>query len=155
MRSPDELVDLYRSSGLKVTPQRQAVFGVLHRNVSHPSAEAVHAAVRRDMPAVSLRTVYSVLSELTEMGEIHQLDLGTGSGRFDPNTDGHHHLVCSRCGLVRDVHVDHPEVRPQLVADAGFEISETEIVFRGICSSCRDVSSEVPTTERKAIPCRI
>ena len=137
MRTPTELVDLYRARGYKVTPQRQAVFGVLHRNEAHPSAEAVHAAVTEAMPSVSLRTVYSVLAELAEMGEILQLDLGTGSGRFDPNTDAHHHLVCGRCGLVRDVHVDHPEVRPESIDGAGFHITETEIVFRGVCASCR------------------
>ena len=89
------------------------------------------------MPVVSLRTVYSVLAELAEMGEILQLDLGTGSGRFDPNTAAHHHLVCGRCGLVRDVHVDHPEVRPDPRDGAGFEITDTEIVFRGVCDACQ------------------
>ena len=137
MRTPDELVGLYRARGFKVTPQRQAIFGVLHGNEAHPSAEAVHATVTTTMPAVSLRTVYSVLAELAEMGEILQLDLGTGSGRFDPNTAAHHHLVCGRCGLVRDVHVDHPDVQPRQRDGAGFEITDTEIVFRGICDSCR------------------
>ena len=58
------------------------------------------------MPSISLRTVYQTLNDLAEMGEIQALDLGTGSTRFDPNIDEHHHLVCERCGLVRDVALD-------------------------------------------------
>ena len=56
------------------------------------------------MPTISLRTVYQTLNDLSEMGEILHLDLGTGSARFDANVEEpHHHLVCEGCGLVRDL----------------------------------------------------
>ncbi len=58
------------------------------------------------MPTISLRTVYQTLNDLAAMGELVQLELGTGSARFDPNLDAHHHLVCDRCGKVLDVDVD-------------------------------------------------
>ena len=58
------------------------------------------------MPTISLRTVYQTLNDLAAMGELRQLDLGTGSARFDPNLDAHHHLVCERCGKVVDVYAD-------------------------------------------------
>lgn len=135
MRSPQELVEVYRGAGRKVTPQRLAVFRALYASTSHPSAESVHEVVVRELPMVSLRTVYSILAELTELGEIHQIDLGTGSSRFDPTVEPHHHLVCTRCGVVRDVSVDHPDVRPA-VADDGFRITGTQIVFRGLCATC-------------------
>ena len=138
MKSPPELVATFRSHGLKVTPQRLAVFRALDGNRSHPSAESVHAAVVAELPTVSLRTVYSVLGELAELGEILQFDLGTGSSRFDPNLDPHHHLVCERCGSVYDVHVDHPGVRPTSASAEGFRITGTEIVFRGLCATCVD-----------------
>lgn len=136
MRHPDELQERYREAGLRLTPQRQAVFRALHDNTAHPTAESVHASVLADLPNVSLRTVYSVLGELAEMGEVLQLELGTGSFRFDPNTEPHHHAVCERCGTVRDVFVDHPDVRPADAQGDGFRITGTEIVFRGICASC-------------------
>lgn len=143
MRSPSELARLFRSQGLKVTPQREAVFRALHDNHLHPTAEAVHSAVVREMPTVSLRTVYQVLNDLTAMGEIQALDLGTGSARFDPNVDVHHHLVCTSCGKVRDVY--GPAVAaPQGV---GFTISSAEIVFRGRCDGCQ------PTTTTKESSC--
>ncbi len=140
MESVIQIIEAYRETGRKITPQRHAVMSVLAGNRTHPTAEAVHTAVTATMPTVSLRTVYSVLAELVELGEVVQLDLGTGSARFDPNTGAHHHLVCERCGAVSDVHVDHPDVRP-LPTDAGdFRIAGTQIVFRGECARCTSTS---------------
>lgn len=137
MRAPDELTERFRAEGLRVTPQRQSVFRALHGNHEHPSAEAVHAAVVREMPTVSLRTVYATLHDLADMGEIGELDLGTGSVRFDPNTAPHHHLVCDRCGRVHDVEATFASVRLPDDLDHGFEVTGADIVFRGRCATCR------------------
>lgn len=137
MRSPDELSALFRARGLKVTPQRQCIFRVLHGNEAHPTAEAVHAAAAAQMPAISLKTVYQTLNDLAAMGEITLLDLGTGAARFDPAVEApHHHLVCGRCGMVRDLHVDFGTLDvPDALRD-GFSVGAAEIVFRGLCGTC-------------------
>ena len=137
MRSPDQLVAAFRASGRKVTPQREGIFRALHGDPTHPTAEAVHARIVADMPSVSLRTVYATLHELAEMGELHQLDLGTGSARFDPNVDEHHHLVCASCGRVEDVDAHFPGVDLGDDNEFGFTVQTTEIVFRGTCVHCR------------------
>jgi Fe2+ or Zn2+ uptake regulation protein len=136
MKSPAELTELFHARGLKVTPQRQAIFRILHEAETHPTAEAVYAAVTREMPTVSLRTVYQTLHDLSDMGEILQIDLGTGSTRFDPNIDRHHHLVCDRCGRVVDVYTDTASLRVTPRQRHGFDITTTEVVFRGTCPAC-------------------
>ncbi len=136
MKSPAELTDLFRAQGLKVTPQRQCIFGILHSSDMHPTAEAVYAEAVRRMPTLSLRTVYQTLHDLADMGEIQELDLGTGSARFDPTTDGHHHLVCDRCGKVHDLHADFSTVTVPRGKGHGFRVASTEIVFRGLCADC-------------------
>jgi Fe2+ or Zn2+ uptake regulation protein len=100
--------------------------------------------VRADMPTVSLRTVYQTLNDLTAMGEIHQLDLGTGSSRFDPNLDAHHHLVCDECGQVSDVYVDFTDVQVPDIHERGFLVTSTEVVFRGRCDRCATADGERP-----------
>ena len=142
MRTPDELTDLFRSTGRKVTPQRQCIFSVLYGDVTHPTAEAVHAAATDRMPTISLKTVYQTLHDLSELGEIATLDLGTGTARFDPNVDDvHHHLVCRECGKVRDLDLDFPDVRIPAGSELGFEVGSAEIVFRGRCHECAGVAS--------------
>ncbi len=137
MKSPEELTELFRERGLKVTPQRQCIFRVLHRSDGHPTAESVFDEASAEMPTLSLRTVYQTLNDLAEMGEINQLVLGTGSARFDVNLDSHHHLVCDACGQVRDLYDDFSAVPTDAAETEGFEISRTEIVFRGLCSACQ------------------
>lgn len=91
------------------------------------------------MPTISLRTVYQTLNDLADLGELQALDLGTGSGRFDPNLVPHHHLVCESCGAVHDVHADFTDVAVPDGSDHGFQVTSTEIVFRGRCASCAPV----------------
>ena len=135
MKSPAELTELFRTQGLKVTPQRQCIFRALHGNDQHPTAEAIHERVTAEMPTVSLRTVYQTLHDLADMGELVELDLGTGSGRFDPNLEPHQHLVCDECGRVFDVVVDVSTIgKPRLAH--GFRVERTEVVFRGRCRAC-------------------
>jgi Fe2+ or Zn2+ uptake regulation protein len=146
MRTPEELSERFRAEGLKVTPQRQAVFRVLWENDAHPSAESVHAEVVSDMPSVSLRTVYQTLNDLATMGEIGHLTFGTGSARFDPNVAPHHHLVCEGCGSVTDIAAGAgalPEPGPEA---GGFEIDRTEVTFRGHCATCAADRSPHPPT---------
>jgi len=138
MKSPEELTRLFRARGRKVTAQRQCIFRALQGDETHPTAESVHAAARREVETISLKTVYQTLNELAALGEIAALDLGTGTTRFDPNVEmPHHHLVCRSCGKVRDLHVDYSDVRVPPGADEGFEVGGAEVVFRGVCTRCR------------------
>ncbi len=130
------MIELFRRRGLKVTPQRELIFELLWDAGHHPSADSVYAEARHRMPTMSLRTVYQTLNDLAAMGELHQLDLGTGSARFDPNTDVHHHLVCTRCGKVRDLYADYSSISVPADAGEGFEVGTAEVVFRGLCDDC-------------------
>ncbi|MER3452720.1 MAG: transcriptional repressor [Acidimicrobiia bacterium] len=136
VKTPAELTELFRSRGLRITPQRQCIFRVLYGNEAHPTAESVYAAARAEMPSISLKTVYQTLNDLAAMGELQQLDLGTGGRRFDPNTDAHHHLVCERCGKVRDLYAEFPGLRLPPGKRQGFTVGSAEVVFRGLCADC-------------------
>ncbi|HXY27623.1 MAG TPA: transcriptional repressor, partial [Acidimicrobiales bacterium] len=71
-------------------------------------------------------------------GEVAVLDVGTGTTRFDPNVETvHHHLVCRSCGKVRDLHADFRDVVVPPGREEGFVVGEAEVVFRGLCDSCR------------------
>ena len=141
MQSPADLVDTFRANGLKVTPQRQLLFRLLHDNDGHPTAEALYERASAEMPGISLRTVYQTLTDLTAMGELRQVAFDTGPGHFDPNTSDHHHAVCDRCGAIADVYIDGAD---RLDGDGfdGFAVASTSIVFRGLCSNCASDASQ-------------
>jgi Fe2+ or Zn2+ uptake regulation protein len=142
VKTVDELTDLFRQQGLRVTPQRQAIFGLLHGDGRHPTVESLYEAARAQMPTISLKTVYQTVNDLAAMGEVVVLDLGTGSYRVDPNVeDEHHHLICTSCGKVRDVPLDLADVRLPARYRRGFSVSVVEINFRGLCDECAAQSS--------------
>ena len=135
MKSPTELTEAFRATGLKVTPQRQLLFRLMHGNTMHPTAEALYSEASAQMPGISLRTGYQTLTELASMGELRLIDVGAGAVRFDPNVDEHHHVICHGCGNVRDVYVAGSQALHIEGLD-GFSVDSTSILFHGSCASC-------------------
>jgi Fe2+ or Zn2+ uptake regulation protein len=135
VKSPIELTEAFRANGLKVTPQRQLLFRLMHGNTMHPTAEALFSDASVQMPGISLRTVYQTLTDLASMGELRLIEVGAGAVRFDPNVDDHHHVVCQTCGDVRDVYVAGSQ---ELRIDGldGFFVDSTSILFHGSCAGC-------------------
>ncbi len=137
MQSPSQLAAAFRARGLKVTPQRQLLFALLESDTTHPTAEGLYARASTQMPGISLRTVYTTLTDLVAMGELQAVGLGSGATRFDPNVDDHHHGVCDSCGAVVDVYVQGSEA---LIVDGDgqFAPESASMVFHGTCAACAD-----------------
>jgi Fur family transcriptional regulator, stress-responsive regulator len=150
MRDVEELVDLFRSRGLRITPQRQQIFRVLGGSNDHPTAETVWAAVREEQPAISLKTVYETLHELVEIGEVQQVDLVAGASRFDPNVSAHHHLICRMCRRMVDIDSAVGEIPSLTAAEvSGYEIDEAEVVYWGRCPECVAASGGSPVDSKR------
>jgi Fe2+ or Zn2+ uptake regulation protein len=146
VKSEQELTIRFREEGLRVTPQRQCLFRLLTGNDRHPTVDALYEAARTEMPTISLKTVYQTVNDLAAMGEVTLLDVGTGSLRVDPNVEtAHHHLVCSRCGMVRDIPVDAPAPALPARYRRRFSVESIEVVYRGLCGDC---ASKKRRTER-------
>lgn len=142
MKSVDEVTAEFRNRGLRVTPQRQSIFRLLQGVDSHPTVDSLYDAARAEMPMISRRTVYQTVHDLEALGEVELLDVGTGSIRVDPNVENtHQHLVCTRCGAVRDVLVDVADVRIPSRYRRDFTVEAVEVVFRGVCEQCADADS--------------
>ena len=132
------LLERLRALDWRLTPQRRVIAEVMGGDHVHLTAEEVLERARERLPEVSLATVYNALNELVSMGEVQQVDAGGGPTRYDPNIeDGHHHLVCLKCGELRDVHpqgLDALELsRSQRF---GYRIVNREVLFQGYCSDC-------------------
>ena len=137
MKTVSELTELFRARGLRVTPQRQAIFGLLQGDSGHPTVESLYDRARTDMPTMSLKTVYQTVHDLAALGELNVLDLGTGALRVDPNVeDDHHHLVCTSCGRVRDLPVEFDTLRMPARYRREFTVDDVQVIFRGRCDSC-------------------
>ena len=101
--SANQLRDALEQAGWRYTRQRAAVFDYLRSVNSHPTAEEVYAAVRRDLPNISLATVYKALEALVGCQLAGKLTSSDGPARYDCRTDSHYHLRCLKTNQVRDL----------------------------------------------------
>ncbi|MEW5744993.1 MAG: Fur family transcriptional regulator [Nitrospirota bacterium] len=129
-----------RERGLKLTPQRMAIFDYLRDNTDHPSAEDVYAAVSKRFPTMSFATVYNTLETLRKRGEVLELTIDADRKRFDPNTHPHHHLICIHCKRIVDIHSEF-ELSLSGKDRADFEVVGNHVEFYGVCGNCRKKKS--------------
>jgi Fur family transcriptional regulator, peroxide stress response regulator len=134
----DDIKNKFRECGLKITPQRTAIYDALIRSTGHPTAEDLFARVTPQFPMMSLNTVYYTLGVLHTAGLIQEVNIGHDRARFDGNLSPHHHLICLKCQTIVDV-MD-PRLN-RLTSPAGvpkdFEIMSHQVAFWGICGPCR------------------
>jgi Fur family transcriptional regulator, peroxide stress response regulator len=121
--------------GFKRTPQRLAILDHLDGNKSHPSAEDIYRVVARKNPSMSFATVYNTLNTLVQAGAVRELTIDPDRKRYDPDTSGHHHLICLGCRRVVDIPGDIPVEVPRGMAKE-FSILGNHIEFYGICAPC-------------------
>ena len=116
--------------------QREAILKVLHNSKSHPTAAQVYTEVRKEIPNISLGTVYRNLAALAEEGMIKQLSVGDSSDHFDGDISPHSHFYCEKCGKVLDVSYVADGAYPTLEKDYGFKVKASSLVLCGICKEC-------------------
>ena len=125
--------------GLAVTHQRQIIFETLTAMREHPSPEAVYERVKRQIPSISLATVYKNLKTFEEHGLIQEVSPHHGSARFETNAEPHHHLVCLSCRAIIDVPADDiGPVRLKKQAPDGFRIQRYSVEMLGVCGACAE-----------------
>jgi len=149
----EEMLACVRASGLKMTPQRMAIVRELAGDPTHPTAQELFERLRPALPTMSFATVYNTLDALAAAGLCASLSLAPGPSRFDPNMRPHHHAVCDRCGLVRDVAcaLSEEEAPANPVTEGnppGFQIRAVELIYRGLCAECAQQAIEGVTPPR-------
>lgn len=134
---PDARTQL-RAAGLRVTAPRVAVLDAVTAH-PHVDADGVAAEVRAELGSVSTQAVYDVLKACVGAGLLRRIEPAGSPALFETRTgDNHHHLVCRSCGVVVDVDCvvgAVPCLQPS--DDHGFAVDEAEVVFWGLCSTCR------------------
>jgi len=98
-----ELRHALERAGCRFTRQRSAVYAFLRSAYCHPTAEQVFHAVRRQIPKISLATVYKALETLVDAHLAAKLADASGPARYDCRTEAHYHFRCTDTGEVRDL----------------------------------------------------
>lgn len=118
--------------------QRDTILKVVMNTKTHPRADWVYEQVRKEIPNISMGTVYRNLKSLAEAGEIYQLELAGSTSRFDGNMDNHYHFRCRKCGDMYDL--DEPvdsSIEKRIAQKTGFKITQQRLELLGLCTKCQ------------------
>ena len=111
------------------------ILGNVLSRKDHPTAEQIYEDVKREIPNISLGTVYRNLNFLAGAGKILKVDLEKSV--FDSTLEGHNHMLCEKCGRVVDVDVDINTAN--FFDKLGNIITKADVRFTGICAQCKNL----------------
>ncbi len=144
MHSTEACVLQLKEAGLRVTPQRLAIYRALVTSDAHPSAQTLIEQLQPELPSLSQATVYNTLQTLTARGLIQEIGkVGDGAARYDGNPAPHINLVCTRCQCVSDVFdVPLDAITEQVIARSRFKVHGVRFTYYGVCPRCQRGRSE-------------
>lgn len=125
---------------IRSTKQRELILKTLRNTKSHPTADWIYEEVKKEIPNISLGTIYRNLNTLKEMGEILELSYGSKYSRYDGNPQNHYHFVCVDCGNVYDIEGCPVQMGldEKVAEENDVEVYYHRMEFYGLCSSCKD-----------------
>ena len=128
-----------KQHGYKLTPQRQAVIQAIASSQDHLTPTAIYEKVHRGYPNIGFVTIYRTLDILAKLGLICELHAGGSCHSYTISAPGHHHhLICSKCGVVVDfAGHDLSPLEQRLSAETGFRIDSHLLEFAGLCQACQ------------------
>ncbi|MDV0446651.1 Transcriptional regulator PerR [Methanosarcinaceae archaeon Ag5] len=118
------------------TVQKMKILEYLSSTKSHPTAETVYAEVSKEIPTISLSTVYRNLNMMADNSEILKFEVGN-EAHYDADTSFHHHAYCRMCKTVFDIFdMDISNYITDNVVVPNFEIESANLIFQGRCTHC-------------------
>ncbi|AZK48927.1 Fur family transcriptional regulator [Paenibacillus lentus] len=132
-------LDQLKQSGVRITPQRHAILTFLMESMGHPTADEIYRALAPRFPNMSVATVYNNLKMFIEAGMVRELTYGDNSSRFDADVSNHYHVICEKCGKIKDfTYSSLEDVEQKAEEMTGFQVHGHRMELYGVCGDCRE-----------------
>ena len=137
----------------RMTHQRQVILEEVMKDGGHPTADEIYERVRKQLPRISMGTVYRNLDILVSSGFISRIEPGLPQMRFDGKTRDHYHITCIRCGKIENAPIEPfgdtlNTLEHALGRLTKFGIFGHKLEFMGLCKECMEKESRLPSNER-------
>lgn len=137
VKSFNRYLELHR---MRKTPERFAILKKVWQQSHHFNADALHAALEGDGYHVSRATVFNTIELLVDSGVLRRHQFGSGkSVVYEAARGSHLHLICTRCGKVRELSDRNGELAgliTQRCSTSSFEPAYCNAYVHGICGQC-------------------
>jgi Fur family transcriptional regulator, peroxide stress response regulator len=143
----EQLNERLAHSGFRATRQREQVYQVLVKTLDHPTAEEVFIRAKKELPEISMATVYNCLEALVHCGLVRSVTLERGAARYCPNMRDHCHFYCDYCQTIFDVDLP-PDAG--ILLPPGFRADRFDLTIHGRCRACANGHTVPRGAEAKA-----
>ncbi|MCA9730034.1 MAG: transcriptional repressor [Candidatus Eisenbacteria bacterium] len=151
----DDVIERFRaflaSKGLRFTRERSELLSAIFQAPRHFEAEDLIRTVDERESRVSRATIYRTLGLLEECGILRKSLFGHNRHFYESTVGRHHHdhLVCIRCGQIREFEEDRIEdLQEEICTRFGYTIVDHVHEIFGICGECREREGNNPLARR-------
>ncbi len=123
---------------LRRTPERFAILETVMDTNTHFSIEALHASLDDKGYHVSRATIYNTILLLIDAGLVRRNAFNNGTPRYEriSGLTKHYHLVCTKCGKIKEVKDPEIDVLLNTRRYSKFHPLYADLYIHGLCSQC-------------------
>jgi len=126
-----------RDNGLKITPQRSAIYKELLKAKDHPTADDIYKRIVKKIPNISFDTVNRTLLTFAKIGITNVVEGYGQPKRYDPDIETHHHFRCIQCNSIIDfTSREYDSIAVPDEISKQFTVINKKVVLEGLCSRC-------------------
>jgi len=125
---------ILQEKNIKPTFVRLKILSYLESNRTHPEAEKIFKAIKKEIPTISLTTIYNTLDIFRLKGLVRPLFITGTEVRYDRDTSFHGHFFCEKCGRISNLDFEYDGLKKESVD--GNKITEVHGYFKGVCKDC-------------------
>jgi Fe2+ or Zn2+ uptake regulation protein len=129
----DSMSQYLLEHGIRPSVQRITIMQYLINNQTHPTADEIFEAIRKQVPTLSKTTVYNTLKLFVRQGAAVYVGIDEKNARYDGYVKPHAHFRCKQCGKIIDLDIDIKQLFP---ADFRGTIDESGFYIKGLCEEC-------------------
>lgn len=132
----NQLTDFMKARHLRKTPERYAILDKAVELSAHFGVDQLYQAMEDEGYHVSRATVYNTLELLCEAGILNRHLFATNLARYEVARGSHLHLICRRCGSIKEI--DDSSLTASLLTEdyAGFKPEYSSSSVYGLCALC-------------------
>lgn len=117
--------------------QRTKILDCVLNSCDHPTAQMIYQRIKKDIPNISLGTVYRNLNLLSELGQIKKISIPNEKEHFDKTLQNHYHFYCVKCGKVDDIDIlENENSLSGLFLNTEHKLINYELLCKVICKDC-------------------
>ena len=124
---------LKKKVNMRKSKQNDLILEIINNSYNHPNAYMIYESCKKEIPNISLGTVYRNLNNLVNNMQIKRIKMPDNIDRYDRINNFHAHFICLKCMEIYDLDFKDKFFHDNL---NGNKVLDYEISFKGICKNC-------------------